>query len=343
MIPVHDTPFVTSSSVIPDKDGVEQLILIFKATYDIAESGVLTPAEEQDPVVTFDELRGEPVVSSILRDGEMMPPKPEGTDVFLIGHAVAPQPGTTQMVVSLSLGSVQKQAVVFGPRRWQSGVLGGAHHTDPEPFDQVELCYENAFGGEDRSPEDEKLWEDERRNPIGIGFRCKRSKANWKGMPLPQLEDPSRLISDPDDRPTPIAFGPIGRHWEPRIQYTGTYDQGWVEDVAPLLPNDFDERFHHAAPPDQIAAGYVQGGEAVEIRGCTPGGILAFPLPKLQPRAYTRVFLQEFREHPMSCDSVTIDTDRMKLSMVFKVAMPMAEKLLDVRELTITVSEEAAA
>jgi hypothetical protein len=263
--------------------------------------------------------------------------------VFLIGHAVAPQPGITQLVVSLSLGPINKRAVVFGPRSWRSGVLGGAHHTDPEPFDRVELCYEKAFGGEDRSLEDEKLWEDERRNPIGIGFRAKKSKAEWKATPLPQIEDPNALFADPDDRPGPIAFGPIGRHWEPRIEYAGTYDQTWVEEVAPLLAEDFDERFHHAAPPDQILKGNVQGGEVVEVRGCTAGGPLTFTLPKLGPRAYVRVFLQDLQEHPMSCDSVTIDTDRMKVSLVYKVAMPMAGQLLDVRDLTIAIGEEEAA
>jgi len=343
VIPVHDTPFVTTSSVIPDKDGVEQLILVYKATYDISDSGVLTPAEEQDPIVLCDELRGEPVVSSLLRDGELMPPKPGGTDVFLIGHAVATQRGTTQMVVSLSLGPIQKRAMVFGPRRWQSGVLGGAHHTDPEPFDRVELCYENAFGGEDRSLEDEALWEDERRNPVGIGFRAKKSKAEWKDTPLPQIEDPNGLITDPDDRPMPVAFGPIGRHWEPRIHYAGTYDQAWVEEVAPLLPDDFDERFHHAAPPDQILGGYVQGREVVEIRGCTAGGTLTLTLPTLHPKAYVGVFLDPIREHTLRCDSVTIDTDRMKVSLVYKVAMSMADQLVGLRTLAIGLGEEEAA
>ncbi len=343
MIPVHDTPFVTTSSVIPDKDGAEQLILIFKATYDISEAGVLTPADEQDPIVTCDELRGDPITTSILRDGELMPPKPQGTDVFLIGHAMPPQPGTTQMMVGLSLGAINKRAVVFGPRNWRSGVLGGAHHSDPEPFDQVELCYENAFGGEDRSLEDEKLWEDERRNPIGIGFRTKESKAEWKDAPLPQIEDPNAPIGDPDDRPTPTAFGPIGRHWEPRIQYAGTYDQTWVEEVAPLLAEDFDERFHHAAPHDQILEGHVQGGEVVEIRGCTANGTLTFTLPTLRPHAHVRVFLEQLSVHPMRCDSVTIDSDRMRVSLVYKVAMLMADRLLNLRELTIKLGEEEAA
>ena len=48
------------------------------------------------------------------------------------------------------------------------------------------------------------------------------------------------------------AFGPVGRHWEPRVRYAGTYDDRWTEDRMPLLPKDFDDRFHNAAPPGLV-------------------------------------------------------------------------------------------
>jgi len=34
-------------------------------------------------------------------------------------------------------------------------------------------------------------------------------------------------------------------------QYSGTYDEAWQRDMAPLLPEDFDEQFFQRAPPDQ--------------------------------------------------------------------------------------------
>lgn len=333
MIPVHDTPFVAGSSVLPDRQGVEQLIVLFKATYDLSPNGALEPAEEQDPIVAYDELRGDPTTTSIAREAETMPPKPLGTDVFLVGHAVAAKGGTQQMEVRLRLGPVDKRAMVFGTRVWSDAGLG-ATPSDPQPFDRIPLIYEHAFGGEDQSPEDEAQWEGEARNPIGRGFRAKKTRTEWLHSLLPNIEHPDALLRSPDDRPAPVGFGPIGRHWQPRLQYTGTYDERWVQERAPLLPDDFDERFHHAAPPDQIVAGHVQGGEPVDVLGCTAEGLLRFVLPALRPTAQVRLLLRD-EALELRCESVTIDTDRMKLLLLYKAALALPGDLLDVREIRI--------
>ena len=49
----------------------------------------------------------------------------------------------------------------------------------------------------------------------------------------------------------PMALGPVGRGWRPRLSYAGTYDQHWIDEVFPFLPADFDDRYYQAAPEDQ--------------------------------------------------------------------------------------------
>ena len=43
----------------------------------------------------------------------------------------------------------------------------------------------------------------------------------------------------------------MGRGWPGRIEYGGTYDQNWIDNVFPFLPADFDDRYYQMAPPDQ--------------------------------------------------------------------------------------------
>jgi hypothetical protein len=336
MLPAHQTPFVAHSAVLPDAEGVEQLVVMLKATFEISPTGKLAVAAEQEALSAVDEHSGAAGTSSIARAADIGLPKPLGTDVFLAGHAVAPRGGTRDMEVSLRAGAIHKRARVSGPRAWHAGALGVATHTAPEPFERVRLLYELAFGGEDRSAEDPAAWEGEARNPVGRGFRARTSRAEWRDTPLPNLEDPAALLGRPDERPRPLAFGPIGRHWAPRVGYAGSYDARWRAERMPLLPADFDARFHHAAPPDQILAGHVKGGEAVQVTGCTRSGVLAFELPAMRVTAALRLFLRDV-ELALACDTLAIDADRASVSLLYRGAVALGGELLDVREVELAV------
>src|SRR5262245_21222552 len=98
-------------------------------------------------------------------------------------------------------------------------------------------------------------------------------------MALPILEDPRALIKTPRDTPAPTGFGFLGRAWQPRLAFAGTWDERWRQDRCPLLPLDFDERYHNGAPADQIATPHLAGGEPVAVTGASPRGELRFDLP----------------------------------------------------------------
>ncbi len=315
---LNPTPLVMDRAILWDRNGAEQLILALKGTWDIGTDGNLRLAEEQTPMVLVDEFLDDPADSSIVNEGELGPPK-LATDIFLTGSAKAPRGGTRVMDVRLKIGNLGRVARVTGPRVWGKR-LGIAKASDPEPFESVPLIWENAFGGTDLTPDKDKhhAWCDE--NPVGRGFRAKRSQLDWVDQPLPCIEDPRDPLQKPGQKVRPVGFGPIGRHWEPRVQYAGTYDDAWTEERMPLLPLDFDDRFHNAAPPGLVADGFLHGGEAVEVVGCTHDHVLNLMLPRLTAHGLA-VVADEPRQVPLDLNTVTIDTDAMQLRLLWKGAI----------------------
>jgi hypothetical protein len=77
-----------------------------------------------------------------------------------------------------------------------------------------------------------------------------------------------------------VGFGALCSYWAPRASFAGTYDAAWVRDRKPLLPEDFDPRFHMCAPEDQQFIPHLRGGERIEVANMTPSGALAFSIPK---------------------------------------------------------------
>ena len=318
--------------LVLDTRGEETLLVVVKASFDITP-GKVSLAEEQDGIVLADDYHGEPGQSSIRHAGDGVLFKPS-TDVVLIGSAHAPggRP-CTRLDVVLKVGKVAKTVRVFGDRRWERGLVS-PRASEPAPFERVPLVYERSFGGTDAT-----VRESERRNPVGVGFRGKKSALPTVGVPLPNLEDPAQLIGQPADRPAPAGFGFIAPHWEPRSKYAGTYDQAWMDDRAPLLPPDYDPRFQQVAPTGQVCAGYLAGGEPVEVRNASPSGLLGFPLPKLQIEVL--LGMEEPRALDIKLDTVVIDGDRARLVMTWRGSAPMHGQVYDVE--WIKVSAEVAA
>src|SRR5690606_24551488 len=195
-------------------------------------------ADEQHPVPLADEYTGEPGTSSLRVEGQGTHLRP-GTDVYLEGHAWAPggQP-CERSVVGVSVGPCQRGAVVFGERVWREGVMGAAL-SRPVPFTSIPLVYERCFGGSPAGASGRVALVSEH-NPVGRGLFAREREAI--GQLLPNLEDPQAPITSFADRPLPVGFGPIARHWRPRREYGGTYDEIWEQNRAPLWPKDVDPR-----------------------------------------------------------------------------------------------------
>ncbi len=301
---------------VKDKHGRSSMAVVLKYTFAVDPRGGVTLVPRGADPDLVDTYNGEDAsTSSIRRPSQLFDYKP-GTDVLLLGHAHPPLRGNaTSVDVKLSFGPVSKTVRAYGLRVWQKGALGGVAPGPARPLrEPVPLIYELAYGGMDL--EDPKRMIGEPRNYVGRGVT--KDPSSLIGQPAVQLEDPS-------NPKLPASFGAIHRHWQPRMSFGGTYDASWMETKMPLLPDDFDPRFHVSVPPDQWSAAPLRGDEPVEIRGATLEGEWRFRLPRVTP-GFSSIAFGKRTEHRTHLDTILIDADAGRVELTFRVAVPLPRK-----------------
>jgi hypothetical protein len=301
-------------SVHLDKNGGEHLVFCVRGTWSIDERGRLAPLDEPPPFLPADECVGEPGMSSVRYEADLGPMK-VATDCALTGDAVAPKGRARAVTVSFRCGSVFRRVRVTGERRRLFWFLRW-WNSPAKAFQRVPLVWELARGGTDTTPKNEKQHSLDLRNPLGRGFRARGSKRKNAGAPLPQILAPAGCLGLMPAR-EPGGLGLTGGHWAHRRKYAGTYDDAWKENRAPLLPPDFDERFHSAAAPGLVTETHLEGGEPVEITGCTRSGKLTFRLPRV---ALDVTATLDGAGEPIEMKLVTVqvDTAAMQLRMTWR-------------------------
>jgi len=190
---------------------------------------------------------------------DMCMPKPKG-EVLVIGKCFAPEGKPVPAYeVCLQIGPINKTLNVYGDRFWRrkAGVLRVI--SDPLPFTEMDISYENAFGGPDY-----------KKNPLGKGHAPVKRDTGEKVHPLPNIEDPHELIDSPKKKPNPGGFAPIDLIWPQRFDKAGTYDEKWQRERFPGLAEDIDWTFFNAAPEDQHIEGFFKGDETFKIKGMHP-------------------------------------------------------------------------
>ncbi|MEF3073956.1 DUF2169 domain-containing protein [Methylobacter sp. Wu1] len=326
------TPFSAERGWVRDRDGAEIWLVAVKATFDIKPDGSVEISKEQPPVLRIPEYYGEPGKSSIKYEADLVLTK-KTTDVLVIGHAYAPIGYTvTCLDAGFRVGPITKMLRVYGDRHWDAE--GGL--SAPEPFEKMPLIYERAFGGVDHAsanPERDFDW----RNPVGTGYAA--SWLNLAGVALPNIEYPNQLIQSGSDRPEPAGFGAVSCHWQPRVSFAGTYDDNWIKNRQPLLPEDFDDRFYQCAPTDQQAPGFLKGGEPVALSGLTPSGnLLRFVLPKIYLGFETRFYDGSREIHKTrNLHTVILEPDFPRVSLVWHTALPCHFKVQKLERTIVTL------
>lgn len=256
---------------------------------------------------------------------------------------------------------LDKKLVVHGPRQFRRTWLGRWELQNALPAAVVPLSYERAFGGAsvvlDPSSDNHAPLINEVcfSNPLGCGWYDPREFKILQeiGQPVPELLPAPQLeyAGDPIQEPcfaqnpsgplTPqqmlqavqagahrsANFGAIGRAWTPRLQYAGTYDDAWLRERWPNLPEDFNYHYWNGAPADQ-QIGYPPPGIVVELVNLTdptitPSGHLVTKLP--EHRAYVLMRLQSgvMLPLPMVTDTIHVDTQLLRIDLVHRVWIPV--------------------
>ncbi|HLT35027.1 MAG TPA: DUF2169 domain-containing protein [Enhygromyxa sp.] len=299
-----------------DRYGDEILVVAVAARFALPRPGrihhgELEASEDQPPPPLADVHWGDPATTSIRYEGLNAYTRP-ATDVYLNGSAWARRGRPVeQMDVEVRVGPCQARARVIGDRVWVSA-FGTLRASPPVAFEHMPLRWERAFGGGSVDAGERGF---EARNPLGVGLY--RSIEQAADAPLPNVEDPRALVTEPWSRPAPVGFGAVARHWRPRIGFAGTYDEPWTRTRAPLWPDDFDERFFIAAAPGLWASPHLRGGESVVLGGLHPEGGFGFRLPTVRLSCKS-VFFGRVDRHVMRLDAVWIEPDEMSLTLGFR-------------------------
>lgn len=278
----NQTDFVVFPHTLVGTDRHHRVVIV-KATFDFIGGTAhptdgtfaIAPKERRRGIRAADIPWGKPEIPSILFPTDLCLKKP-GTEIIVAAFAHAPDGrAVPSFDAGVRVGRASKTVRVVGPRVWASK---GESVTSPAPLRSLAVRYDFAFGGTDIS-EKEGFLEDPR-NPVGVGI--KHDPGSLEGQPAPQLEDPSAPVKNAHDKPKPGGLGPIGRSFEPRRRLFGTYDQAWVDDRAPLLPRDFDDRSNFSAPAELVATPPFAGGEEGALINLTVGGgSIGFVLPRV--------------------------------------------------------------
>lgn len=331
----NNTPFAADRTFVCDANGAMVWVVVVKGTFLINSDGATVAADKQAEVCLKPEYRGDPETTALVYDIDMVHTKPT-TDIILNGHAYAPKGKPAfEIDATMQVAEVTKTVRATGDRVWEKGVAG-LKTGDPQPFMKMPIVYERAFGGGDKPSSDVKNPHWERRNPVGVGYA--KNPDVLVGQPVPNIENPESLISGTRLKTQPVGFGPIGRHWVPRVDWAGTYGEKWEKERLPLLPRDFDERFYQCAPPDQQAQQYLKGGEPVALLNLTPEGLLRFNLPRVWLSLRTRIG-SEVIDHHANLHTVILEPDVPRVVMVWHTSVPCHGKDTKVQGTTVDLKE----
>ena len=318
--------------LVADTEARDHCVVVVKGTFVADRKGILSLHSEQEPVVHADEHYGDPETTPVRRECEFALRKPV-VDVLVDGFAIPPGGKQVRdLSVALELGGKKKVAVVYGDRRWIR-TAGSLAPSSPALFDSVPLTFDRAFGGIDDS-KGPGAGKAERRNLCGVGFHPNRPQAEVEALPVPNLQRPGEPISSPRQRLTPIGFGCIGRAWTPRVDHAGTYGQAWLDNVAPFLPPDFDERYYQCAPLDQQLP-RLAGGEVIRcVHMNEEHPVVSYVVPSGGvPVGFE--FVDERRRANGVLDTVILQPHLRLAHLIWRASTPMGKRIHDLHGIRV--------
>ncbi|MEO7242695.1 MAG: DUF2169 domain-containing protein [Variovorax sp.] len=300
--------------VIPGRTRAGECLfsVLVKRSYRIVQGHAAQRSERDAPLRLTDQYydNGDPEWSVVEHESEVAPFK-SATDLVIIGKAHAPRGMAVEsMAVGVRIGAQQKVLQVTGDRSCQWRADMAPVFSDPEPFLEMEIRYDRAYGGRDQKS-DPNLPFFYPRNDMGRGVALRNVREAVEGLALPNIEAPDDLltpervvIDDPlrwPSQPLPQGLGWRQRTWYPRSALIGSLpaflQPGTVtaEEAMKLLPANhvalsrqmrlppFEAQFHNGASFGLLLP-TLKPDESISLRGLTQGGALDFQLPGETPR-----------------------------------------------------------
>lgn len=299
--------------------------VVCKPTFRIepTEGTDLLPAPEDPWPVT-----NEPVETDWgTFDGEL-PFIRRGVDLIFVGNVHAPHGQAIPVLdVDVAVGSAFRRTLrVFGDRWW---VRSGEQlvPSRPEPFESMPLSYAHAFGGTCEVETGEMDWP---ANPDGKGFYVEAWQAEHQ--PLPNIEDPNRLIRSWDDRPDTIGTAPYPVKWSLRAVNAVEIDESHPDGprVERILPTYFNN-----AHPRMIVTDPVGPGDEVSVTHARPEGQLRFRIPDLRMHVHVQLEERNF-VFPMHLEQITVIGEERRVMFSLRTCfrydvIPLERRVVTIR------------
>jgi len=256
-----------------DQNGELDCVVTLRGTFEHVQDGPARWRDQQMPLQWQDAYEDDPHLTPMLHQGDLVPEKP-GTDVTFLGASHALDGPRRHWPCGIEVGPMRKTLQVSGPRHWQPVIrrarwplrsdeeiidwsLGEA-----EPAESVPMDWRLAAGGRgafvDAEPDPD--------NPIGCGRIGPREAWRNRPVPAPQIS----AGSDMTPAASPVGLGPVPPFWRQRHRHAGTYDEAWLSDRHPLLPQDFNPQFWQCAPEDQVVQPWLKGDEGYRLTNLHP-------------------------------------------------------------------------
>lgn len=280
---INRLPFPAMAFRQFDANGDLDCVVAVRGTFEHVQNDRLRLCREQEDFQWEDGYDGDPHAGPLLRQTDLTPEK-VGTDITFLGNAYAPGGApASSWQIGLRVGQVSKRLEVHGPRFWNpvlkekwagfsakepKRVLTDWQLGEAEPASEVPMCWSKAYGGQipgTGDPETETPADVDARNPLGCGIVNLDMPADHAPVAAPQITLPGEKLSwrKPVE---PQGLGLVSPWWRSRQQYAGTYDDVWLNERHPLLPEDFDAHFWQCAHPDLIIVPHLGGHEDYELR-----------------------------------------------------------------------------
>lgn len=306
---INETPFVLLALRTQPLPPARALTVILKATFE--RDGEAWKIADKQRDLAADTPHMDDIGRSLAWASDLAPVK-TCSDFFVLGSFH--QPGgvpATEGHGAIQLGQLRKELAFYGVGYAGQLANGSWMQTARAPMVSVPLRWEFSYGGLS-----------DPRNPMGRGIDKALLPSGREMALLPQIEYPEDRDRPPGQPIRPANFAPVPLSFLARSRRQGTRDRHWSVFRAPLPPQDFDPRYHNAAPDDQQASDFCRGDETLILVNLHPEiPELTTTLPGLRPRVgVLRRLLGVVtpQELPMRLDTVVALPDEDQLVLTWR-------------------------